>query len=217
MLTKKEFAAKVGRNTRWLAVYIKNGKVVLSEDPDFIDPEQGANAVFLERHAHRADGVKANKPKAAPAGFSKKQKALVEEIVAWDESSEDEDPDGIPGIVKSERAYKHALAIKTTREGELKKLQIDKIKGHVIPSGLIMPVILQHNQSMLAAQVNADEEMLTYVAQKAGLGSDAMAHMRGEWAAQRNAAIKAATQETIDKIDDIVDDFAATKGVGERN
>lgn len=195
-LTKKEFAQQCGKGTAWLSVYTspKMGKVIVGDD-DLIDTENPINFQFLHKWASRYKPptlVPENKP---------------------DADGEDSD---IPTYEQSERRLKHLDAEKREKEVEKLSLDIQKKRGEVIPSELIPPVIMQHNQSIVTAFKNEHEEWLRNFAKQQGMTGVQVAQARGEVVQWINTAMNKATRISINAIEGIVSEYVEKRAVGER-
>ena len=99
---------------------------------------------------------------------------------------------------------------------EIKKIEIAKKKGDVVPSELIGPLVLLHNQSILIAHKNADEEILTFIGHKYELTLEDMADTRQKMVNARNAAMQNATKATMKGLQNIITQFSEKRGVGQK-
>jgi hypothetical protein len=199
--TKKEFAESTGQTTSSLAVYIRRGKVVVGKD-GMIDDSNSINKQFIYTYAHK----KVEKRVPMEASLPKVVRMPVDvddEDMDGDEGGEDSE--GVPGLHVSEKRYKAALANKTQKQDEMLRLQIAKQKGLLIPSALVMPLFMQHNQFLLNEQRNADEELLLLIAHKAGISDEDVAWMRAEWIRRRNKAVEDATDMSENGLDQVIE------------
>lgn len=200
--TKKEFAALVNQSTRWLSVYIERGKVVVNKK-GMIDTENVVNKSFLLQY----DPTKKTEPQIPREETFKDPTATSERPAELGD---------IPDVYVSDARYKHFLALKTERAAELDRLKIDKIKGEVIPSDLMPPVILQHNQSFVTAFKNVADQILTDFAKIKNFSVAEIADMRGRMLQAINDGAKNATAMSLKTVSVIVKDFSVKRGVGER-
>lgn len=202
-LTKKELAAQTGQTTSSLAVYIRRGKVLVGKD-GLIDTNNAVNREFIATYAHKKVEKLPELTKAAkvmPIGVD------VDDMMGGDDDGGDSgDDDGyVPGLHISEKKYKAALAEKTKKQDQLLEIQIATKRGQLIPSALVMPLFMQHNQHLLNEQRNADEEMLLMIAHKAGISDKDVAEIRGEWIKRRNKAVDDATALSENGLDQLID------------
>lgn len=192
-----------------LAVYIKRGKVVVNGDGT-IDTKEEKNIAFLEKQRSKKQGISPVKPA--------KNKPLP--VPESDDTNQDDETDtdnsGVPHLATSERLLKYRQTIKLAKDIEKIDLEIEKKKGEVIPSELIKPVFIQHNQHILMAMKNADDEMLSIFGHKYGLTLEDIAWIRGEWTKKRNTALTEATNASAKAVDVIVADFSVKRGVGQK-
>ena len=228
-LTKKEFAERTGQKTKNLAVYASRGKVVVGAD-DLIDTDHPTNQAFIGKHGWKAKQVEEKKPekvvKPKPAAKErvftkpKPQKAIISD----DDFEDDEEveignigdvTDELSALAKdtaeAEARYKAARAIKTEQEAGLTKMRVEKVRGSIIPTDIVIPIFVQHNQHILSSQKAADDEILNDLAHRFGIGGDEVAKLRGEWVKRRNEAMKKATEASEKGVDAVVKNFIDTK------
>lgn len=192
-----------------LAVYIKRGKVVVNKD-GMIDTNEDKNIAFLEKQRSKKQGI------AVPKEPKKKAPLVPPPVYSEEKENNVENEGEIPSLAASERLLKHLDTQKREREVEKLDLEIEKKRGEVIPSELIKPVFLQHNQHLLMSMKNADDEMLSIFGHKYSLALEDIAWIRGEWTKKRNTAITEATGASVKAVDVIVADFSVKRGVGQK-
>jgi hypothetical protein len=214
LLSKKEFADQCGIPTNNLSVQISRGKVVLT-DAGMIDTANDKNRAFWEKRLSKKSTDSENAEQTASA-LAAVQKKAVPVINFTETNTEDNSPESIPAFVVSERKLKHLDTQKRAKEIEKLELEIEKKKGEVIPSELIKPVFLQHNQHILHAMKNADEEILTHISHKYSITAPDMAYMRGKSIEIRNAAMQKATDSSIKSIANIINEFAEKRSAGQK-
>jgi hypothetical protein len=205
-LTKKQFADHAGLTTGNLSNYIGRGKVVVGAD-DLIDTLHDVNTAFLQKRAKHLQNITIEPAPAAPT------KQLTIEKQPGDDVAEED----IPELYISEKRLKHLQGNKTEEEIRLKKLEYEKKQGLVLPSELIKPVFLQHNQSMITAFKNATEQMITEFTQVKEFTTEETSYLRGQMIGAINKAAEAGTLTTEKALKRIINEFIDKKGVGERN
>jgi hypothetical protein len=209
LFSKTEYAEACGMVSNALAVYIKRGKVVVGED-GMIDTNEDKNIAFLEKMRSKKQGI------VIPKEPKKKAPPVPTPVFAEESENNSENEGEIPSLAASERLLKHLDTQKREREVEKLDLEIEKKRGEVIPSELIKPVFLQHNQHLLMSMKNADDEMLSIFGHKYSLALEDIAWIRGEWTKKRNTAITEATSASVKAVDSIVADFSVKRGVGQK-
>lgn len=211
LFSKNEFATKCGMTSGNLSVYISRGKVVLSGD--MIDDSLDKNVTFINRRVAQGKSTLTEKivTISAPENKQLSKKHNPDQV----EFPFDNENKG--SLSESERKLKNLDTIK--REVEIEKMQFDlaKKRGEVIPSELIKPVFLQHNQSIITEFKNAADETIRTFSKKKELTIEEAAEMKGELISAINAAVKKAIEASVKSIDNIINEFAIKKGVGERN
>lgn len=206
IFSKKEFATQCGISTSYLSVQINRGKVVLNDEKK-IDTSNERNALYLEKNK------KGNI--ALTVDPVQKVQSTVKNVPTSDATKEDSGE--IPSFNVSERLLKYLDTQKREKEVEKLSIEIQKKRGEVIPSELIKPVFLQHNQYILMEMKNADEEMLSLMLHKYDIKSEDVAFLRAEWTKRRNACITNAISASLKGVSSIVNEFTEKKGVGQRN
>jgi hypothetical protein len=194
LLSKKEYAELCGMATNALSVYIHPDRSEVIVENGYIDSENETNKRFLEKRIAKG--------KSKSATFEGERKPNNNE--------------GIPSYEESEQLVKFWDAKKREKEVEKLQIEVSKKKGEVIPSELMKPLILQHNQHILMEQKNADEEMLTMFAHKHSIPGADVAYIREAWINRRNAAVKSATKATVSGVESVIQDYSEKRGVGER-
>jgi hypothetical protein len=207
-LSNKEFAARANVATRNLSVYITRGKIVAGADGFFDDTHELNRAFLVKRESKKVN----TKPTAATA---QDKPARVAKASASDEDLVVNGQD-VPGYDKSDRYLKHLQTQKMAQEVRLLKMKEEKQKGQVIPSDLIKPVFLQHNQSFIATFKNGSEEIIRIIGKKKALSGADMAELRGQFINIINEALKKATAATLKSVAGIIEEHSRTRGVGER-
>jgi len=191
---------------RALMVYInpKRGSVVA--DGDMIDTNHEKNVSFFNKR--EAKGLTEHK------GLKPKPVQIPREETFIEPSSEYEgepDESGILPLPISERNKKHFDALVSERNSELLALKTEKIRGEVIPYALVMPVFLQHNQSISKAYKDEFDEWLRLLAKKYDLSGADVAVSKGESVKWINTAITKATEMSKRAVVIIVNDYAVKK------
>jgi hypothetical protein len=203
-LTKKDFAALCGIATNVLSTYIRRGKVVCKND--LIDTTHEFNVRFLEKQAGKEKG-KADKQNAPKVN---------QETPPAKSSPAPEVNDGeVPPLIVSERLLKFLDTQKREKEIEKLQIDIDKKKGIVVPSELIKPVFLQHNQFIVTEIKNFGDEFMRRIVKKYGLNVNEEAEMKGDLVTHLNNAIKKATQASIKAVTNIINEHSQKKSIGE--
>ena len=222
--SKKDFAEMCGLQTKNLATYIGRGNVIVGSN-DLVDDKHPVNKSFLEKRRGKQT-----------------EKQLVAEIARMgvepgeSEFSSEDIPDdfhtsrlreivsganptsstGVPAYDKSVQLLKFLDTEKRKREIVLLQLKEEKLKGAMVPSDLIQPIMIQHNQSILNEIKNATEDFLRIFSKKKALTGEEKAQIRGEFTKRTNEAMEKAVLATVKSIETIIVDYAETRSKGER-
>jgi len=219
---KKEFAELCKVNTRYLSVQISRGKVILDKH-DKIDTENSVNKFYVEKIYGRMDLV----PKK-PFTAAKPAKPIAKVLSDEEDQEDDEDVEltmedllADPNrknldYPELERIYKFLQGKKIEKDIEKNQLEIEKKKGIVVPSELIKPVFLQHNQFIVTEFKNAADEVIRIISKKKSLSVNEQAEIRGELVKTINESINKATLASIKNVTNLITDFSDKRGVGER-
>jgi hypothetical protein len=200
---QKEFAALVGMPTGRLTIYANRGKVIIKNKT--IDTSIDKNEAFLEKYRTKND-EKEVKPD------SKKNKSVP--------PANQNDPPGDPSpdqkYSESERQLKYLDTLK--RKMEIEKIEIENAKkrGEVIPSQLLAPVILQHNQSIVTQFKIAVDDLIRIFGTVMSLNTNDIAEIRGKCYEAINHSVDKASENTVNSIKTIIIDYSNKRGVGER-
>lgn len=215
--TKKQFAERVSMTTRQLSVYISRRKVVVVDE--LIDPLNDTNKAFLLKYGGKADVRKENvEPKKTAPGKSRKNKKANSKqpigIVQKGQvrpSSEDDDEessdDSIMKIWESEQEYQHWRALKNKTSVVKADLEIAKMKGEYIATGMVKALFQQHNQSVLMAMKNMLDGELRFMAKQFDIPLVRVAEIKGRWIKSLNEATDNARKATAKSVTNIINEY----------
>lgn len=208
LLSKKEFAAACGIKTNTLSVQIMRGKVICENE--LIDSNNEKNKFFLEKQSSR---------KQEPV--EKQEKTSIEivkqSIIPDNTPLKDVESNEGQSYTESERQLKYLDTLKRRKEIEKLEIDIQKKRGEVVPSELIKPVFLQHNQSIITEFKNATDEVIRIFSKKKSLTINEVAEIKGELIQSINVAIGKATLASVKGVESIILNHSEKRGVGERN
>ena len=216
--SKKDFAELCGLPTKNLATYIGRGKVVIGEG-DLIDDKNSINKIFLAQRKSKASEQQViNHIKKYPTAKEKEDPAIPP-------SSDDDEGDELGGRIhiagkmdtaKALEKLAYFRAEKTERETIRLDLDIQKKRGEVIPSDMVKPIFVRHNQFILTNFKNATDDILARFAKYKELEPEYVAELRGEMIAVINRAVADSVKMSIESVEDIVNEYKVKRGVGER-
>lgn len=214
-LSKKEFAELCGMETNKLAVYVQRKKAIAGDDGLF-DTANLTNKAFIAKHSHKS-GIQLPKE---PIQRQPRRMPVVSEDedmfagISDEELAQYAGNGSIMPLEVSERHYKHFLALRTEKASELEQLKIEKAKAEVIPHGVIAPLFLYHNQSVLTKGKEFIDKMLIEWGHRFGINIDEIAKTKTAFYVGLNEWIEEATNLSIKGVDNIVKDYAIKKGIG---
>lgn len=213
LLTKKQFAEHCQVGTNYLHAPIKRGNVIVN-GAGLIDTENEFNRAFMEKRLSK------NPPAAPPANSTEAfiadaSKSVKEKTAALNKFLSDLDDSEIPPLAVSVKKSKYLSNIKIEKEIEKLKFDIAKRKGEVVPSELMKPVFLQHNQSIVTEFKNVIDEVLRLFAKESSLSPNKTAEITGVLTSTINTAITKATHLTSKSILAIIKDHTERRGAGE--
>jgi hypothetical protein len=203
--SKKEFADYCGEQTKDLSNYIKRGTVVCDKDGNINSNEPKNNSFVqkrLSRLKEKANNNEVNIPKTI-------QNTVITTVTAKTNKTEK-----LEGVSKTfaELEREKLIADIAKKEADLEKALLTnaKIKGEVIPFGLMKPLIAQNNQSITTEFKNAAEELISNISKKKSLSSSEVAELNKTLVTVINEAIKKATDLSIKNINLIINDYQSS-------
>ncbi len=203
-LTKAQFAKECKIKSGNLSNYISRGKVIVKND--LIDTENEFNIAFLNKQLSKGHPSKSKEP----------VKSIVKPKTDPDpENPEEIDEENIPSFQASVKRLKYYDTLKRKKEIEALQITIDAKKGIVIPSELVKPIFLQHNQFIVTEFKNVADDILRVISKKHSLTVNEIADIKGQLVISINSAIKKSIQSSIKNVSNIIRDFSVKKGVGE--
>ncbi len=199
--SKKEFAALTGQTTKTLATYIGRNKVVANSQ-GFIDTSNETNAAFYEIYSAKLNQKEEPKPQIP------REETFIEPRLPQDSPPED---NGIPSLIVSDKRYKHALAKKTEADEEKRRLEIEKLKGEVVPTAPIEVLVFQFKQYSITQQKITYEAFLNEITHKYNISSSDMAYYRSFFIKQINDAMVSATQDFQRDLGTILSEYSVKR------
>jgi hypothetical protein len=191
--------------TKALSVYIQRGAVVVNGD-DLIDDTDLTNAKFYTKWNRKAavqELISSPPVEGDEKKVTKKQaKATV-----------------LPELQQAQlfEMQKEKLEIQKLEEGNrLMKIKADKAAGMVIPTDLVKTLIRQHSKSTTDAYRMAQEDMFILIAAKYGIPPQELAELRRRGLDSINKAVEDAIELTKKELKNIVNEYSAVRGVGEK-
>lgn len=209
-LSKREFASVCSITTKDLAVYIRRTKIIVKNDQ--IDTNDPVNAAFLEKKK-RSPGETIASGTNSSTNVSKPE---TTDFIPESTPLENVVPSAGQSLKESERQLKYYDTVKRRKEIEKLSIEIQKKRGEVIPSELVKPVFVQHNQSILSEFKNAADEVVLIFSKKRSLSVNEIAEVKGELVDCINSAIAKAIVASLKSVDSIVQEHTLKRGVGQK-
>lgn len=183
-------------NTRSLATYIGRGKVVVN-DQDLIDDAIGENQGFLLKYAGKKQLKYGTAPKKAPDKDAEEPKNNYADQL---------------------EAQKLEAQVKKLQQ-EVEKLEYhnSKSKGEMIPSVLVDPLFLQHNQSILTEIGHYIDDVILLFAKKRDLAPEETAEVKKAAMERANEMVTRASKATFQSLESLLTEYVDKRGVGERD
>ncbi len=217
--TKQDFAKLADIRTNDISTYVKRRKIIVRDD-GMIDDKESVNKTFLKTRQSLAS-------KKSVIDHIKKFPAANSQTPN-EENNDDEFPyfDGATKRGSDEKAPDqtaaalekliHFRAEKVERETIKLDIDIAKKRGEIIPSEMVKPIFLQHNQFILTKFKNASDDLIRLIAKRKELTAEEVAEIKSEMVDVINHAIAEAIQMSVSSVDDIVNEFKVKRGAGEK-
>lgn len=209
-----------GLTTGNLSVYATRGKIVYSGD--YVDDAIDLNLSFLRIRQDKQQS--AEKPVKSPKTEQKTPKTVEKSTIPRvfkPEMAKIPAPN-VEKPVENGKNYElntqkmRTQIMKMEMEIEKLRMQSAKFMGEVIPVGLLKPSVLQHNQSILTQSKIMLDNLTRIIVKKFSIPPEEAAEFRGKCIDELNEMVRKATAVTVKSINNIVNDFAAKKNVGQR-
>lgn len=201
-LSKNELCELCNVKVKDFSIYVKRGNVVMNGD--FIDSNNEINKKFIERRKSRFS----NEPKI---NKTVEQKPLPPPNIQTEkiESSEGQT------YTESERQLKYLDTIKRQKEIDKLDIEIQKKRGEVVPSEMIKPIFLQHNQSIITEINNRLDEFIRIFSKKRSLTVEEIADIKGNVVEWTNESMNRAILTSVKGIESVIDEHSEKRGIGE--
>lgn len=205
LLEKKVFAKKCGMTTGNLSNNHKR-KLVVYEENGLIDDCNQTNIIFLVKHSGKVQQSIIDKPIPVKTKQIPREETFVQpdEYNFDDEDEEDSRDWSANNVGKSQEEKLFWQAKREKANTELLVQKKKKIEGTVIPSELIKPVFLQHNQCIVTAFKNESENILVELTKMCDLSTDQVSEFRGRLYNLINEGINDATKASLLSVRNII-------------
>lgn len=207
--TFKEFADLCGVSIANLSTYKSRGKVVVDAN-NRVNDQEGVNAEFLARQLS-----KKGKSVSIPAA---KSPEVAEQIADAKRNLplSDGQPASKSELLQLEKKKKQLDIEKTREEIELLRKKNEKMDGDLLPTDMVKSLIVIHFSSASNAFHASIDKILTEWVAKKGFTRTEVAEIRGAMRKHLNKAIDDSVKESKLKVQQLVEETAVKKGVGER-
>jgi hypothetical protein len=100
---------------------------------------------------------------------------------------------------------------------DMERVKLEKQMGQVIPTELVKSVIAQHSKSITVAFQIAGNDLIANMAKRKGFSGEEVAELRAVLTNAINKAVADSVNESKKTLKNIVAEYSAKRGVGERN
>ena len=205
-----------GMSTGNLTNYIGRGNVFVDEN-DLVESTHKVNAIFLQHHLQ----------KMAKKHAKQQVKELENSTSSSSDNNQNQDQQSSrgkkgnygPELVRKidlENEIKEATLKKHNQEIQLLQSKNDKINGVVIPTELVKIIFRQHTKSMMSEFQNATDKILRAFSKKRDMSSQEQAEMRSTLIEAINIGMKNSVEVSKKNIQNIINEYSETRGVGEK-
>lgn len=209
LLSKNEFCELCNVKIKDFSIYVSRGNVIVKDN--LLDSNNEINKKFIEKRKSRF--IKTESKEEQPN--KPIQKTNVNLVIPESTPLVDVESHEGQSYTESERQLKYLDTLKRRKEIEKLEFEVQKKRGEVVPSELIKPVFLQHNQSILTEYKNATDEIIRIFSKKRSLTVDEVAEIKTDLVKTINNAINNAIIISSKSIDSIISDHSDKRGVGE--
>lgn len=213
LYSKKDFATKCNIETKNLSVYITRKKVICLGD-GMIDDADPRNALFLEKRKSKTETTETAEEEIPLTDTEDVGETTVIQLKRPKKSANTgENEENIDENASLSALDKRKTLLEVQKkEADLEKVRLQnaKLKGEVIPFGLMNPLIAQNNQSIVTEFKNAGDELILEISKKKTLSGEEVAYLTGKLVYLINDAVRKAQDQTIKSLDLIIKDYKAT-------
>lgn len=207
LLKPKNFAIAVGVSYNTLRQHISRGK--LFKSGDYIDSDFAPNKEYIleqtEGKGLNIDIVSNSEISNKPTGGAKANVKISKPEV--------QKPKETDGMYSRKRM---ADVLKTEKEIELKHLQIEKIRGELMPVDIVQKIMIVNMQSIFREFESACENIGSVYCEILGGNRDHLAKMAEEMRESLQDSIKNAKENSKAEITAVIKEYSATRNRGER-
>lgn len=220
LLSKKEIAELFGVPTNQISVYIKRAldKGAINLTGELLDDAKPDNKFWLDKYI--------SKKKVKDPAVQKADQAKVKTEKLKPDDSTEPNPKATSKKEKTKPATNNyhqleaeksaAQKEKIELESEKLRITIRKLRGEVLPTDVIKPLILQQNQSILSESKNTIADIIRIIGKKKSLTATEKAEITTQYISALNEMIKKATAITVKSLNSIINEYSERRGIGER-
>lgn len=208
-------------NSDWLEEFMNNHGYVWGRD-GYLEDYSGKRVVPpSKKNDKKAAGKQKEPVREKTEAYNAGRVDMQEEQGGADESDDFEDdelPDkeGVLGVKKNLKRRLHYQAEKLKTAKELDELKIRKLQGDLVPVEPLEQVIFRFKQGMLTGQKTVFEGFLNEVAHKYAMSAEDIAYYRGYFIKKLNGLMDEVTDNAVDDLDIVLNEFTVKRGRGDR-
>jgi len=203
--TNNEIDTSLAINNDFLIARIEKQKIKLLKASGEYEPEPVIEEVVIKQKAVTVKKVK-NKSIPTPKAPVKIPKPPVVRKRELSEADAKIEKDAAAGY-NLDRTKKLLEIESLENSNKIKKIQLDKLNGVVIPTELAMILFAQHSKSITTAFHQAAEKYIVLLGKSYGVNKEDQAKMRGDLIAVVNKAVEDGLEISRNGIDNVVEEY----------
>lgn len=214
-LNTKEFSAAVGVKYGTVKAHISRGKLE-RDDEGYIDTTTEKNRRYIMDQTN-GKGLYKNKPEPISSESSQKPaKDPAQKVMKFtdERSAEQKARDKLYDDIDLRK--KKAELNKAERDAELKKLEIEKKAGRLLPIELVQKILMINIQTIFRTFEGESENIAGIFSEVLGGDRKTLAEIVTRQKKSLSVAIKKAKEDSLVEIEQAIEEYAETRSRGER-
>lgn len=214
LLKVKEFAAATGIKEGTIKVHINRGKLVKNKE-GYIDTELEKNRLYIKEKT-KGKGLYTIESESPSDDKSSSAKDPAQKVIKFkdERSAEQKARDKIYDDIDLRK--KKAELNKAERDAELKKLEIEKKAGKLLPIELVQKILMINIQTIFRTFEGESENIAGIFSEVLGGDREALAEIVKRQKQSLSVAINKAKEDSLTEIEQAIAEYAETRSRGER-
>lgn len=214
-LNTKEFSAAIGLKPPTVRAHISRGKIIRDSE-GYIDTELEKNRLYIKEQTNGKGIFKVTPEKKKTKTPEKLESSSSQTEIIFKDSRTPEQKKRDKIFEDIELRKKQAELDNAERTAELKKLEIEKKAGRLLPVELVQKIMSINIQSIFKNFDNESDRIAGIFTEVFGGGRSELADITKRMRESLSIAISKAKEDSLFEIEQAIDEYSEVRSRGER-